>query len=290
VPAPGAGTRGRAPAVGDPFADSEYGRLRAVVVGSVDAFRLEAERHPAKFSGIDLAVAARQQAAFLGVLREHGIQEIRLSPRGRAERLFFLRDMAVVVGDLLIACNRRSGHRRASVRAATDLAQRFGFPLRTVAAGALEGGDVLVDGDVVWAGFGPRSNLAGVRWLAGCLAGRAEVRPLALTARSVHLDLVFNILPGGAALVYARAFQPAALEELGRRYELIELNWFEQVLLGTNLLALSPQKVVVDARQRRLRGLLRDRGLDVLALEYSEVIKLGGSFRCSTCPIARDPA
>jgi N-dimethylarginine dimethylaminohydrolase len=128
-----------------------------------------------------------------------------------------------------------------------------------------------------------------VRWLADCLAGRAEVRPLALTAQSVHLDLVFNILPGEAALVYPPAFGAAALEELGRQYDLIEVNSFEQLLLGTNLLALSPRQVVVDARQRRLQSLLRDRGLEVLALEYSEVIKLGGSFRCSTFPLVRDP-
>jgi N-dimethylarginine dimethylaminohydrolase len=233
--------------------------------------------------------AARQHAGFLDVLREHGIEEIRLSPEGGAERLFFPRDMAVVVGDLVIACNRRSGYRLASLRAAKALGRRFGFPLRTVDSGVLEGGDVLVDGNLVWAGCGPRSNRAGVRWLADCLAGRAEVQPLSLTARSVHLDLVFNILPGGAALVYPPAFEAAALKELGRRYELIEVNWFEQLLLGTNLLALSPQQVVVDARQRRLQSLLRDRGLEVLALDYSEVIKLGGSFRCSTCPIARDP-
>jgi N-dimethylarginine dimethylaminohydrolase len=60
--------------------------------------------------------------------------------------------------------------------------------------------------------------------------------------------------------------------------------------LRVNALAIAPGTVLVEKDSRRIADILTTRGIDVLPLDYSEINKLPGSFRCTTCPLRRDAA
>ncbi len=50
---------------------------------------------------------------------------------------------------------------------------------------------------------------------------------------------------------------------------------------------ISPTEVVVAAKSDRIAGELQARGIEPIRVDYSEVTKIPGSFRCTTMPLAR---
>jgi len=54
-----------------------------------------------------------------------------------------------------------------------------------------------------------------------------------------------------------------------------------------NTFSISPKKVVMQKRSTRLASLLGKKGIEVIFVDYSEVLKLPGSFRCTTLPVER---
>lgn len=104
----------------------------------------------------------------------------------------------------------------------------------------------------------------------------------------LHLDVVLNLLGKGEALVYAPALESASLELLAKRYSLIEVTAEEQFNLATNVFSLAPEIIVVDERNTRLNDILTNQKYEVIPLAFDEIGKMGGSFRCGTCPLRRD--
>ena len=54
-----------------------------------------------------------------------------------------------------------------------------------------------------------------------------------------------------------------------------------------NFIALNPDEVVMATEAERLRKEVEALGIKVHHFPYYEVGKIGGSFRCNTCPIFR---
>ncbi len=129
----------------------------------------------------------------------------------------------------------------------------------------------------------------GAHWLESMFAERFEVVPVQLKGPFLHLDVVFNLVGDNIALVYPSAIESSSFRLLKRRHKLIEVTADEQFALATNVLSLSPTDVVADSRNRRVNDILRDVGLNVIETDFSEIAKIGGSFRCATCPLLRDP-
>ncbi|MGQ4619712.1 arginine deiminase family protein [Nocardia sp. R7R-8] len=61
----------------------------------------------------------------------------------------------------------------------------------------------------------------------------------------------------------------------------------EAAAVEVNTLALAPGVVVVAERSERIAAELDGRGIEVIPVDYSEVTRIPGAFRCSTLPLAR---
>ena len=57
--------------------------------------------------------------------------------------------------------------------------------------------------------------------------------------------------------------------------------------LYSNFLSINKETVISDKRFKRLNNWLSNVGMKVEKVNYSEIAKLGGLFRCSTLPIFR---
>ncbi|MFW5653164.1 MAG: arginine deiminase family protein, partial [Planctomycetota bacterium] len=67
-----------------------------------------------------------------------------------------------------------------------------------------------------------------------------------------------------------------------------EITKEEQFELGTNVLSVSPTKIISRHSAKRINNRLRELGFDVIEVKFDETPKGGGSFRCSSLPLFRE--
>jgi N-dimethylarginine dimethylaminohydrolase len=157
--------------------------------------------------------------------------------------------------------------------------------------GRIEGGDVMLYGDKVLVGLSEATDAAGVAELRRQLAllkSPREIVPIPFAHRGViHLDTKFNIVADHCALFTRGSFLPDTLRWMEQHFDLIEATDAETRGLEINTVALGGGHVIVSAQSERLATRLVQRGLTPIPVDYSEVTRWPGSFRCTTLPIER---
>ena len=64
----------------------------------------------------------------------------------------------------------------------------------------------------------------------------------------LHLDCVFNVVSQKTALIYPPALNKEDIEFFSARYELIEVTETEQFTLGTNVLSIGHNRILLVCR------------------------------------------
>jgi len=273
--------------------DSEFGQLRDVLLGSMRNFTLNApinstQQHYYSVDPPKIERLLEQEETLHAVLQERGVTIHQLPLMETSFTQFFVRDIAFVLEETIIVCAMKEAIRQKETDALNLLlggAEKF---VVRAGPGFLEGGDILIDKSVIYVGLGERTNAAGLAFLEDQFGDRFEIVPLKMASTFLHLDVVLNLLGKGDALVYTPALERASLELLAKRYQLIEVTSQEQFNLAINVLSLTPETVIADERNARLNDILVQKSYEVIALPFDEIGKMGGSFRCGTCPLRRD--
>ncbi len=237
-------------------------------------------------SEVDIEKVRTEQSSFAATLMDSGVLVHWIDRPCGAPTQIFIRDIGAVIGDRFIVFSPRL-EREAEVKAMRDFAEKVDAHVLQVNRGLLEGGDLLLDGEVMYVGLGGATNQEGLEWLRKRFSHDLNIVPIVFSPQYGHLDMVFNII-GRGALVYAPALSRDTLREVSSRHDVEEVTPIEQLALGTNVLALSPRTVVSDQRQRRINALLRKQGYSVVELGCRETSKMRGLFRCMCCPLERD--
>jgi len=211
------------------------------------------------------------------------------TPQAGSPEQLDVRDVATVINDTLLVCSMKEPLRQHEPAALDALLTEIESPVVRVDAGVVEGGDVILDGDTLYVGLSERTNISGLHWLEHRFGDRFEVTAIELKPPFLHLDVVFNLVGNNLALIYPEAIQGSSLDMLRKRYKWIVVTAREEFDLATNVFSLSPETVISHRQQARVNRLLREQGLEVIEPDYSEIIKIGGAFRCGTCPLIRDP-
>jgi N-dimethylarginine dimethylaminohydrolase len=230
-----------------------------------------------------------EQAKFVQVLQENGVDTHWVRPTPEAHYQIFVRDIATAIGDVLVVGSMKEPLRWPEPPALDEFLGSVHGPVVRSGAGVVEGGDIVLDGRYLYVGLSERTDEAGLDWLQSHFGAAFDILPIRLKPPFLHLDVVFNVLGDNLALAYPPAIGDGSLETLRARYKVIEVTENEQFELATNVLSLAPDLVIADSRHTRVGALLEACGIRVIAVDYAEVAKLGGSFRCSTCPLIRDP-
>lgn len=152
-------------------------------------------------------------------------------------------------------------------------------------------GDALALGDLLFAGYGQRTDLRMHAVLARELG--YEVVPLhTVSPRWYDLDLAVAVIGNPHTLAYC----PQALDAPSRRRllglglgaDLIEVSVDEAARFALNLIS-DGTTVTMTWGVPQLAGALRERGLRVVELDTTELAKGGGGIRCTALTLDNPP-
>lgn len=222
---------------------------------------------------IDPDRARAQHRGYEECLRALGCEVRRVPPAPDLPDAVFVEDAAVVVDEVAVVTRPGAPSRRDEVGSVAEALATHRPLARIEAPGTLDGGDVLVVGRRVFAGLSTRTNEDGIRQLARALAPHGyDVRPLPV-ARCLHLKTaVSRVAPRTVLLnpdwVDAREF--AAFDRIAVHPD---EPW------AANALCVGG-RVVHPQAFPRTRERLAARGLDVRAVDVSELAKAEGGVTC----------
>jgi dimethylargininase len=152
-------------------------------------------------------------------------------------------------------------------------------------AGTLEGGDVILAGDVAFLGRSERSNAEGLRQLWGVL-GRLgyEVRVAEIDSRFMHIGGAMSLV-GAETVLACRDVFP---EGFFRGFEVIEIPGDRDGASGANVICLGEHNVVAHPGDGPEAPEALDRaGVRVQLLDLSEFRKGDGGPTCLILPVDR---
>jgi dimethylargininase len=230
---------------------------------------------------VDVDLAMRQWHGYVDALRGAGWETIEVPPIESCPDSVFVEDTVVMYADRAVITRPGADERKPETAATAEVLGALGYDVVSIEApGTLDGGDVLKHDNAVWVGLGGRTNQAGFDQLASYLAPYgAKVIPVPLT-KVLHLKSAVTALPDGTVIGYEPlvddpgVWDPflAVPEESGSHV----------VLLGGDTVLMS-----TDAPESK--RLFEQRGLDVVAVDMSEFIKLEGCVTCLSVRLRHTP-
>lgn len=226
---------------------------------------------------------------FQQILENHGVTVFYPKPCSAPDQLT-PRDIAFVVDKTLFVAQMAKASRKQEHKGISFLLEEMSQVVSVPETVVIEGGDIIVDNDMVFVGISQRTTMDGYRWLVEQLPAFTIV-PVPLKSLNngedcLHLDCVFVPVGTNHALIYPNGIDNKIPAEL-RRYKWLEVTKEEQGELATNVLSLSESCVVSRHSAVRANKLLKAIGLEVITLKFDEAPKTGGSFRCCTLPLVR---
>ena len=222
----------------------------------------------------------------------------------------FARDLGFVVDDIFVRSNIIPHREKELVGLASLLAQipaskQLVFPKKA----HVEGGDVIVHNDYIYVGISTspdyaklltaRTNKAAVAALQQAFPHK-KVKAFELKKsnsipheNALHLDCCFQLVGKNVALTCSEGFADLdAYNWLVAHFgndNIFEVSAVEMSQMMCNVVSISPTAVISDPSFTRLNAWLRQRGITVVEVDFSEIGKQGGLFRCVTLPLYRVP-
>ena len=118
---------------------------------------------------------------------------------------------------------------------------------------------------------------------------KSSVRP---SENALHLDCCFQPVSTDKAVMCKEAFvNKIELNFITSYYgekNIFNVTLDEMSKLYCNFFSINENTVITDKRFKRLIDWFNNIGLNVEKLDFSEVSKLGGLFRCCTLPLYRE--
>ncbi|WP_100373580.1 dimethylarginine dimethylaminohydrolase family protein [Bacillus sp. FJAT-45037] len=270
---------------------TEYGLLRSVLLCEPLFMKIEepineTQEHY-KEENIDVEVAKSQHKDLVKALKQEGIDVHLLPAREDLPEQVFTRDIGFTIDETIYigALKReiRQGEEQILKEFLTDNTYKF----QEIKEGTIEGGDVMIDENIVYVGDSSRTSLSSIDQLKLAHPNR-ELELIKFDEAYLHLDCVFNPLSPEVALIYRDAIDREDVRRLESRYQLIDVSEEEQFTLATNVLSIGKGKIIALPQNKETNEKIVQAGFEIIEVDLSEIIKSGGAFRCVTMPIERN--
>jgi N-dimethylarginine dimethylaminohydrolase len=280
--------------------DSEYGVLRDVLVGPIDYFTWQpgnavAQRAQRIGLRFDYGIARRQYAEMLDVYRQAGVTVHILPADPGLPYQIFARDSSVMTPWGAIIMQLEKPYRRGEYAACLRFYLDANIPIYDlVTAGNVEGGDfmVLKPGVAVCGYSGERSIEPAVRQLQAWFEAEGwGLHTYAFDPHFLHLDVQIGMLAAGLAVVCTDAVEPQMLQWLrSQQIRVIPIPYGDAMQLGSNVVALGNERVLVPASSKNLVAACRAEGLTVFDPDVAMIGNGGGAVHCMCQALRREPA
>ena len=234
------------------------------------------ERQP-----VDVELAKRQWDAYVAALHGAGWETLEVPPMEECPDGVFIEDDVVMYADRAVVARPGADERKPETAAIADLLGAVGYDVVSIEApGTLDGGDILKHGGTVWVGLGGRTNQAGIDQLTSYLQPYgAHVVPVPIS-KVLHLKSAVTALPDGTVVGYEPLVDDPAVwpSFLGVPEE-----------SGAHVVLLGGDSVLMSTDAPRSKRLFEERGLEVVAVDISEFIKLEGCVTCLSVRLRHTP-
>jgi N-dimethylarginine dimethylaminohydrolase len=227
-----------------------------------------------------------EHAKFCALLKEKGVDLVELRGAKTSPFELFTRDIGFAIGEFLFVANMAKQIRRPETESLIKAGRARGWKLSRLRRGCIEGGDILLERDVVYVGIGARTSWDAYAELASMLPVARKAVAVPLAEGVLHLDCVLNVLPKGVVLCHRQGLNNGLPDEMAG-YDVIDINNAEAFAMAANVLTVDETTVISQTRHDRLNGMLSDRGINVTCCALDETSKLGGGPRCLVMPLHR---
>lgn len=297
---------------------NETSQLRAVILGRADsigpmptldeaydpksAFHIQTGTYP-----IEKDMVAEMQEV-VAVFNRYGIQVFRPQLIKDYNQIF-VRDIGFVVDDVFVKANILPDRER-EIEAIGHIISQMNPEkvIRFPEEAHIEGGDVMPYGDYLFVGtyreedypdyIIARTNTLAVQFLKETFPNKI-VKSFNLRksntdpyANALHLDCCFQPVGTNKAILHKNGFLEEEeyqwLVDFFGKDNIFEITAEEMYNMNSNIFSISPTAVISEKSFTRLNFWLRDQGIVVEEVHYSEIAKQEGLLRCSTLPLVRD--
>ena len=171
----------------------------------------------------------------------------------------------------------------------------------------IEGGDIILYNDYIFIGYTndsdfnklkvARTNSMGFEFIKksfpkkkviGFELIKDDYNPY---SNVLHLDCTMQPIGKNQIIIYEKGFKKKEdikfLYELFGKKNIIKINRSELFDLNSNIFSINTNTIVSNKSFERLNSKLESHGYNVEKIEYGEISKFGGLFRCTTLPIER---
>ncbi len=232
---------------------------------------------------VDKSIAMDQWFKLRNQLHFWGVDIKTITQQKNLPDMVFTANAGTVRGDKVVLSNFRFPERMGETDVFEHWFEEAGYETHRLPKQIkFEGcGDTVVSDDKMFAGYGPRSSLGGIRRAAKIL--ETELVPLKLKhPLFYHLDTCFCLLNRHTAFYYPGAFTPSAIKKLKKHIpDLIEVDVTDAAFFACNSVVYKNQ-VIMPAGPQTIIKELDLRGYEVTHINTSEFLKSGGSLQCMT--------
>jgi len=244
---------------------------------------------------------------FRNVLEKYDVDILR--PKNiKSINQIFSRDIGFVIDEFFFKSNTIEDRRKEieginHILSCFDSRKIINLPVST----KIEGGDVVVFDDYIFIGTCSekdflekkvgRTNKIAVDFLQNFFSDKKIISfelkksDISIENSCLHLDCCFQPLGLGHLLVCFDAFNHKSdlniINNIFPKQKIIEISNDEMGELQSNVFSISENVVVSNKKFHRINNILLKLGYIVEEVEYSNVSKMGGLFRCSTLPLIR---
>ena len=219
----------------------------------------------------------------------------------------FSRDLGFVIDDKFFLSSIIPD-REHELKGLKSILKNINNIVRLPKSAHIEGGDVVVDKNHVFIGYygkndyknqiTARTNKKAIRIIRDKLTNK-EIFPVELIKSStkpsinaLHLDCCFQPVSKNKAVICKEAFANKIelnflISYFGEQ-NIFEVTLKEMSRLYCNFFSINENTVITDKRFTRLIKWFNEIGMKVEKIDFSEISKLGGLFRCCTLPLRRE--
>jgi len=224
-------------------------------------------------TSIDFGLAERQHQQYQAALSALGCDFVTIPTRTGLADSVFIEDTAIVLDEIAVLCRPGAESRRPEVTAVETVLKQY-RPIASIEApGTLDGGDLLRVGKTIFAGHSTRSNLNGIGQLQKIVADYGYSVKIVETSRCLHLKSAVSQVSPDLLLINPAWIDGSAFEG----FELLEVD--QRETHAANAL-LAGEKLIYPAAFPYTLKNLKAHGIDVIAVDVSELQKAEGAVTC----------
>lgn len=296
---------------------SELGKIKVCLVSkpTENEASPEAAKDPMHFllpEGLpDLEKMKKQHDSMVQVLKEEGVEIIHheippvaIGAYVRLKNCVATREALMVHGGAIIPRIGLAEWRRGYEALLEKKLAEIGCPILHTCVNILDGGaHIWLDHEHLITSVGPGTSIEGINEIrpvleragvkeihVGYCPGWVEKLEWPKGNWMWHLDVSLGIVDAWLAVTYPAALDYDTILYLRRKkINMIEAPPDEARNFACNTVVIKPGKIMMPAGNPQTSKALRKEGIDVIELEFSELVKSGVGPHCDTLPLIREP-